>query len=84
MIRGGGEGDIRPGERLDANAAAARHLVAEELLEVRSQHDDVITAVHAPTIDGAFQQAVQLRPLRVGAAITRLVDDVCAAAKVGE
>ena len=75
---------VRPGERLDSNAAAAGHLVAEELAEVGSQHDDVVRAVHPPAVDGALQQPVELRPLRIRAAVARLVDDIRAGSKVGE
>ena len=84
MVRGVWQRDVGAGERAHTDAAAARHLAGEELLQVRSQDDDIVRAVDAPAIDGTLQQSVKLRPLRLRAGLARLIDDVRPAAKVSE
>eukprot|EP00982_Pelagococcus_subviridis_P006806 30294-Pelagococcus_subviridis.AAC.71 len=77
VVRRVRQSDVRPRQRPDARSASASHLVAKELLQVRSQHEDVVVAVHPPA-------PVKLRPLRFRAVPARLVDDVRAAPQVGE
>ena len=47
MVRGVWQRDVGAGERAHTDAAAARHLAGEELLQVRSQDDDIVRAVDA-------------------------------------